>query len=184
MSAWVLIFTLGLLATESVHIIHNVTRFTEEIFAFLIACVFLTDAIKKIIYVYKSHLNIIIDILVVILIILLLFLLLLSISNMIPSIMWSSTATWEKTTWHRRNPTIILRTRRVILKTTWPHRISFRYVVPVLARAFISQIILPSRISLLYLFYSSSERAFWRWVSRSCVEATFSEAMYEYEWKY
>lgn len=40
-----------MLANESIHLIHLVTRFTEEIFAFLIACVFLTDALKKIIYV-------------------------------------------------------------------------------------------------------------------------------------
>lgn len=51
MALWVLLFSLILLATETVHIVHNVTRFTEEIFAFLIASVFLTDAIKKIIYV-------------------------------------------------------------------------------------------------------------------------------------
>jgi hypothetical protein len=47
-SIWVLIFTLIMLATESTHVIHLVTRFTEEIFSFLIALVFLTDAIKKI----------------------------------------------------------------------------------------------------------------------------------------
>lgn len=48
---WVLIFTLVMLACESVYIINYVTRFTEEIFAFLIASVFLTDAVKKIVKV-------------------------------------------------------------------------------------------------------------------------------------
>jgi hypothetical protein len=37
-----------MLAFEGVYIIKYVTRFTEEIFAFLIASVFLTDAFKKI----------------------------------------------------------------------------------------------------------------------------------------
>lgn len=46
-----------MLANESIHLIHLVTRFTEEIFAFLIACVFLTDALKKIIYVIISFLS-------------------------------------------------------------------------------------------------------------------------------
>lgn len=45
---WVLFFCLILLALESVYIINYVTRFTEEIFAFLIASVFLADAAKKI----------------------------------------------------------------------------------------------------------------------------------------
>jgi hypothetical protein len=40
-----------MLAKEATHLIHLVTRFTEEIFSFLIACVFLTDALKKILYV-------------------------------------------------------------------------------------------------------------------------------------
>jgi len=38
-----------MLACEGVYIINYVTRFAEEIFAFLIASVFLTDAFKKII---------------------------------------------------------------------------------------------------------------------------------------
>ena len=46
-----LILCLILLAFESVYVIKYVTRFTEEIFAFLIASVFLTDAAKKIIKV-------------------------------------------------------------------------------------------------------------------------------------
>lgn len=50
-SIWVLVFTLIMLAKEATHLIHLVTRFTEEIFSFLIACVFLTDALKKILYV-------------------------------------------------------------------------------------------------------------------------------------
>ena len=48
---WVLIFTLIMLAFEGVYVIKYVTRFTEEIFAFLIASVFLTDALKKVIKV-------------------------------------------------------------------------------------------------------------------------------------
>lgn len=50
-SFWVLMFTVIMLASEFVFVIHYVTRFTEEIFAFLIAIVFLADAIKKIFYV-------------------------------------------------------------------------------------------------------------------------------------
>ena len=50
-SMWVLIFTLIILAYEGVYIIKYVTRFTEEIFAFLIAAVFLADAFKKVIKV-------------------------------------------------------------------------------------------------------------------------------------
>ena len=34
-------------AFEYIRVIHNVTRFTEEIFSFLIACCFLLDVIKK-----------------------------------------------------------------------------------------------------------------------------------------
>lgn len=45
---WVLIFTTIILAFEGVYVIKYVTRFTEEIFAFLIASVFFTDAVKKI----------------------------------------------------------------------------------------------------------------------------------------
>ena len=45
---WVLFFTLLILGLESVYIINYVTRFTEEIFAFLIASVFLSDSVKKI----------------------------------------------------------------------------------------------------------------------------------------
>jgi hypothetical protein len=37
-----------MLGSEAVFIINSVTRFTEEIFAFLIACVFMADALKKI----------------------------------------------------------------------------------------------------------------------------------------
>ncbi len=37
-----------MLGLEAVFVIHSVTRFTEEIFAFLIALVFLADAFKKI----------------------------------------------------------------------------------------------------------------------------------------
>lgn len=48
---WVLIFTLVILGCEAVYIIKYVTRFTEEIFAFLIACVFLADAFKKLVQV-------------------------------------------------------------------------------------------------------------------------------------
>ena len=48
---WVLVFTVIILAFEGVYIIHYVTRFTEEIFAFLIASVFLADAMRKIIKV-------------------------------------------------------------------------------------------------------------------------------------
>ena len=48
---WVLFFCIILLAFEMVYIIKYVTRFTEEIFAFLIASVFLNDAIKKIVKV-------------------------------------------------------------------------------------------------------------------------------------
>ena len=48
---WVLVFTLIMVAAEGIFLIHFVTRFTEEIFAILIACVFLTDAFKKIIKV-------------------------------------------------------------------------------------------------------------------------------------
>lgn len=40
-----------MLAYEGVYIIKYVTRFTEEIFAFLIAAVFLADAFKKVIKV-------------------------------------------------------------------------------------------------------------------------------------
>jgi hypothetical protein len=47
-SIWVLIFTIIILATEGVYVIHYVTRFTEEIFAILIASVFIADALKKI----------------------------------------------------------------------------------------------------------------------------------------
>ena len=46
-----LVFTLIMLACEGVYIIKYVTRFTEEIFAFLIATVFLADAFKKVIKV-------------------------------------------------------------------------------------------------------------------------------------
>jgi len=42
-----------MIALESVYIINYVTRFTEEIFAFLIASVFLADAFKKIFRVIK-----------------------------------------------------------------------------------------------------------------------------------
>jgi hypothetical protein len=45
---WVLIFSLVMVAFEGVFVIKYVTRFTEEIFAFLIAMVFLTDAVRKI----------------------------------------------------------------------------------------------------------------------------------------
>lgn len=51
---WVLVFTLIMVAAEGIFLIHFVTRFTEEIFAILIACVFLTDAFKKIIKVSFS----------------------------------------------------------------------------------------------------------------------------------
>ncbi|CAF0838647.1 unnamed protein product, partial [Brachionus calyciflorus] len=54
-SFWVLIFTLIMLASEFVFVIHFVTRFTEEIFAFLIAIVFLADAIKKIFYYFQKN---------------------------------------------------------------------------------------------------------------------------------
>ena len=62
-SFWVLIFTLLMTAFEGVFLIHFVTRFTEEIFAFLIACVFLTDAFKKIYMVpnYFKSISIIFD---------------------------------------------------------------------------------------------------------------------------
>lgn len=49
---WVLIISLILLGLESVFIIKYVTRFTEEIFAFLIASVFLADALKKIVKIF------------------------------------------------------------------------------------------------------------------------------------
>jgi hypothetical protein len=52
-SIWILIFTITMLAFESIFVINYVTRFTEEIFAILIACVFLADAIKKIIDVTR-----------------------------------------------------------------------------------------------------------------------------------
>lgn len=51
---WVLIFTLIMLACEGVYVIRYVTRFTEEIFAFLIACVFLSDAVRKIYAIFKN----------------------------------------------------------------------------------------------------------------------------------
>ena len=50
---WVLLFTLVMLALEGVYIINYVTRFTEEIFAFLIASVFLADAGKKIYRIFE-----------------------------------------------------------------------------------------------------------------------------------
>lgn len=43
---WVLVISLFLLSMEGVYMIKYVTRFTEEIFAMLIACVFLFDAVK------------------------------------------------------------------------------------------------------------------------------------------
>lgn len=43
---WVLVISLFLLSMEGVYLIKYVTRFTEEIFAMLIACVFLFDAVK------------------------------------------------------------------------------------------------------------------------------------------
>jgi solute carrier family 4 anion exchanger 3 len=48
---WILVYVLVMLALEGVFVIHYVTRFSEEIFAFLIAIVFLSDAVKKILYV-------------------------------------------------------------------------------------------------------------------------------------
>lgn len=54
---WVLIYTLIMLAWEGVYVIRYVTRFTEEIFAFLIATVFLADAAKKIYYVKEACLS-------------------------------------------------------------------------------------------------------------------------------
>ncbi|CAF0718290.1 unnamed protein product [Brachionus calyciflorus] len=53
-AAWVLIYSLVMLALEGVWIIRYVTRFTEEIFAFLIATVFLTDAFKKIVKIFET----------------------------------------------------------------------------------------------------------------------------------
>lgn len=43
-----------MLGFESIHIIQSVTRFTEEIFAFLIATVYLLDALKKIIKIFNT----------------------------------------------------------------------------------------------------------------------------------
>lgn len=43
-----------MLACEGVYVIRYVTRFTEEIFAFLIACVFLSDAVRKIYAIFKN----------------------------------------------------------------------------------------------------------------------------------
>ncbi len=51
---WVLVFSLAILALEGVYIIKYVTRFTEEIFAMLIACVFLFDAVKIIILIFTQ----------------------------------------------------------------------------------------------------------------------------------
>jgi hypothetical protein len=51
---WVLVFTIAMLAAEGVFVINYVTRFTEEIFAFLIAIVFFGDAFKKIIMVKEN----------------------------------------------------------------------------------------------------------------------------------
>ncbi len=48
-------FTIIILAFEGVYAIKYVTRFTEEIFAVLIACVFLLDAAKKIYKVSRSR---------------------------------------------------------------------------------------------------------------------------------
>lgn len=50
-SIWVLFYTLMMLAAESTHLIHLLTRFTQDIFDFLIAVVFITDAIKKLLQV-------------------------------------------------------------------------------------------------------------------------------------
>ena len=46
-----------MLAFECVYCVNFVTRFTEEIFAFLIAVIFLTDASKKMVMVKKISLN-------------------------------------------------------------------------------------------------------------------------------
>ena len=46
-----------MLGLEAVFVINSVTRFTEEIFAFLIACVFMADALKKIYDVIVCFLN-------------------------------------------------------------------------------------------------------------------------------
>lgn len=51
---WVLFLTLVMVAFEGVYIINYVTRFTEEIFAFLIASVFLADAAKKIYRIFQK----------------------------------------------------------------------------------------------------------------------------------
>ena len=50
---WVFAFTAVMLAFEGVYIIKYVTRFTEEIFAFLISCVFLSDAFRKIYKIFR-----------------------------------------------------------------------------------------------------------------------------------
>lgn len=54
-SLWVFVFTLIMLGFECIYFVNFVTRFTEEIFAFLIACVFLTDATKKMILVLTNN---------------------------------------------------------------------------------------------------------------------------------
>ena len=61
---WVLIYTLLMLACEGVYVIRYVTRFTEEIFAFLIATVFLSDAVRKIYNVKLATNHLLINILI------------------------------------------------------------------------------------------------------------------------
>ncbi|RNA18758.1 anion exchange 2-like isoform X2, partial [Brachionus plicatilis] len=53
-AAWVLLFAVVMLGFETIYVIQYVTRFTEEIFAFLIATVFLLDALKKIIKIFNT----------------------------------------------------------------------------------------------------------------------------------
>jgi hypothetical protein len=52
---WVLFFAILIVAFECVFLIEYVTRFTEEIFTILIAIVFLSDALKKIISNFQMY---------------------------------------------------------------------------------------------------------------------------------
>ncbi|XP_067931352.1 band 3 anion transport protein-like isoform X2 [Watersipora subatra] len=55
MGVWVFVLSIVMVATEASFLVKFVTRFTHEIFAFLISLIFLWEVVNKLIKVYKAH---------------------------------------------------------------------------------------------------------------------------------